>query len=62
MQLMSVITASIDLMFSAHKTFKRSSIHLTVVQWRSPVPGVGKSEVQETSGSVQLEQERKNMK
>lgn len=57
---MTVSTVSIDQMSNAHKTF-RSSIYLTVIQWRSPVPGVCKSEVQETSGSVQLE-ERKNTK
>lgn len=59
---MTVSTAAIDQMSNAHKTFRRSSIYLTVIQWRSPVPGVCKSEVQETSGSVQLEQERKNIR
>lgn len=58
---MTVSTAAIDQMSNAHKTF-RSSIYLTVIQWRSPVPGVCKSEVQETSGSVQLEQEKKNIR
>lgn len=58
---MTVSTAAIDQMSNAHKTF-RSSIYLTVIQWRSPVPGVCKSEVQETSGSVQLEQEKKKHK
>ena len=59
---MTVSTAAIDQMSNTHKTFRRSSIYLTVIQWRSPVPGVCKSEVQETSGSVQLEQERKNIR
>lgn len=59
---MTVSTVAIDQMSNRHKTFRRSSIYLTVTPWRSPVPGVCKSEAQETSGSVQLEQERKNIR